>query len=694
MKKTFLIIVFFMAILLVGCETKKEEFIVNFYNGDELLKSELVLKNEDATPPTDPSQEGFIFNGWDQDFTNIVSNLNILAIFEEIIYQVTYYDDFEGEIIKIDNVRHNQFSLPPSNPTKVGFVFDGWSENIKVITSNLDVYPIFIEEIAETYIVIHPKEVTLLNGEEFKFNEWVEFSVEIPLGKELQSVLINNNYVNVNQEVFSFQITKNSTINVIFRDITDDIQIEIIYLNDLHGAILENVDASGNTEIGLAKIANFITEKRKQNPHVIFLSGGDMLQGSALSNYYYGESTIKILNEMGLDFFALGNHEFDWGIDKVTRYFTGHNPIADFPLVAANAFKKGTNELIDGAVPYHILNRGSYKIGIIGYIGQGLESSISAGFVKDYEFNNPYPIVREWASYLRVEEQVDFVIAVGHDGDTYTSRQIGSLSGNNKVDLIYNAHTHQNEIYLNSNMAPIIQAGNNGKMVSHLIINGINGALTIDTNSIINYQYNDSLLFNTADQKIEEVIEYYLAETDQIFKREIIYTNTDISKKQFAQWLAKLMAIKTGADVGTYNYGGVRDAISSGVINLEVLYKVLPFDNYIKSATLKGNHTNTAMSGNPYYINQGVSINNNDYYTVVTNEYVFDYETGPFQLYGTNFHTYEGNIRDWVVEELELQALVYSSFSINNEILSQPNSINIDLSNETRGGQYQIFGNI
>lgn len=98
--------------------------------------------------------------------------------------------------------------------------------------------------------------------------------------------------------------------------LTGATSLQIFYLNDLHGSILENSSDLGSHEIGLTKIANFINQKRKENSNSIFIAGGDMLQGSALSNYYQGESTLNLLEMMGLDVFVVGNHEFDWGLKK------------------------------------------------------------------------------------------------------------------------------------------------------------------------------------------------------------------------------------------------------------------------------------------------------------------------------------------------------------------------------------------
>ena len=83
--------------------------------------------------------------------------------------------------------------------------------------------------------------------------------------------------------------------------------LEIYYLNDFHGALTPDDD-----QLGISYIANLINTKKAANPeNVLFLVGGDMLQGSALSNYYLGESTIELLNLSNLDAFYSINTNAD-----------------------------------------------------------------------------------------------------------------------------------------------------------------------------------------------------------------------------------------------------------------------------------------------------------------------------------------------------------------------------------------------
>ena len=92
--------------------------------------------------------------------------------------------------------------------------------------------------------------------------------------------------------------------------------IEIYGMNDFHGGAYTDPSM-------IAKIGNFLIQRKALNEDAIFLAHGDMLQGTALSNYYYGLPIIEALNIAGFSGFTIGNHEFDWGIEMVGAYRDG-----------------------------------------------------------------------------------------------------------------------------------------------------------------------------------------------------------------------------------------------------------------------------------------------------------------------------------------------------------------------------------
>ncbi|HUF65643.1 MAG TPA: hypothetical protein VMM17_06655, partial [Gemmatimonadaceae bacterium] len=96
--------------------------------------------------------------------------------------------------------------------------------------------------------------------------------------------------------------------------------LRIIGTNDFHGALEPRKDSAGVLLGGAAHVAGAIRAAAAEcAPRcvVLLLDGGDMFQGSAASNTAYGRPVVELYNELGYAAAALGNHEFDWGIDTL-----------------------------------------------------------------------------------------------------------------------------------------------------------------------------------------------------------------------------------------------------------------------------------------------------------------------------------------------------------------------------------------
>ena len=107
----------------------------------------------------------------------------------------------------------------------------------------------------------------------------------------------------------------------------------ILHTNDVHGRIVEEKGV-----IGDAKLATVIEQERaKSNQTTLVVDAGDAFQGLPISNSTKGEARAEILNKMQYDAMAVGNHEFDFGLDEVKKY----KEILKFPLLSSNTYVNG-----------------------------------------------------------------------------------------------------------------------------------------------------------------------------------------------------------------------------------------------------------------------------------------------------------------------------------------------------------------
>lgn len=136
-KKTIKILFVVMALFfLISCQTNNNNYAVVFKDEDgSILKTEVVQHGNDATPPVISEKEGKIFINWDASYQEIIKDTVITAVYEAKTYKARFLKD--GVEIDSQNVKHGEDAIPPEEPQKDNFIFDGWDTPFTNVTSNL-----------------------------------------------------------------------------------------------------------------------------------------------------------------------------------------------------------------------------------------------------------------------------------------------------------------------------------------------------------------------------------------------------------------------------------------------------------------------------------------------------------------------------------------------------------------------------
>ena len=114
-----------------------EMHTVTFKDWDgTVLKTQEVPYGGDAEAPADPTRTGYTFTGWDKEFTNITADLVVTAQYEINTYTVTF-KDWDGTVLKTQEVQHGGDAEAPADPTRVGYTFTGWDQAFTNITADL-----------------------------------------------------------------------------------------------------------------------------------------------------------------------------------------------------------------------------------------------------------------------------------------------------------------------------------------------------------------------------------------------------------------------------------------------------------------------------------------------------------------------------------------------------------------------------
>lgn len=450
---------------------------------------------------------------------------------------------------------------------------------------------------------------------------------------------------------------------------TTKFNTDVYYLNDTHGAIFNK-----GSELGMARIANYIKEDRDSNS--VFITGGDILQGQLISNSNRGAIFMEVFNEMELDAFVVGNHEFDWGIDEILKYFNDEeNDVkANFPLLGANVIDNRTGKIPVGMDTHTIIERDGHLIGIIGVIGDGLESSIAYHRVSNYQFTNAYNAVEKIAT--GIAPLVDFILVVNHADDSRFNERVAKI---NKVAAIFNGHSHQEKIGLvvnnDNKYIPWIQSRHNGHMVGKI-------SLTFDVNSKNKLTYvsgvaeniKNHTYLNSSDPNVENIINNYYTELANVYTEVLLVSEAEYKQNDLAHYIARLMKEVSGAVAGFQNSGGTRATISNNQqITGADIFQIFPFDNVIIVSEVKGSVLKILLNDSYFFTNSSInqaSINDDLYYKVATNDYVF-YSTYNTHTFGSAINVVEiGDMYEVFYQVmLNLKAEGYTTFNTDLPIL-------------------------
>ena len=482
--------------------------------------------------------------------------------------------------------------------------------------------------------------------------------------------------------------------------------LDLFAINDLHGKF-----ADTSTQIGVDEMTTYIKNAYKNEDHVIFLSSGDMWQGSSESNLTKGNIITEWLNYLDVVSMTIGNHEYDWG----EEYIAQNAALAEFPFLAINVYDSDTNERAEYCQPSVMVQRGGAIIGIIGAVGD-CYSSISGEVSDGFYFKTGSDLtnlVKAEAQRLR-EAGADYIIYSIHDGHGSSSSGVGSISDSSLrsyydpslsegyVDIVFEAHSHQRYVLRDGDGVYHIQGGGDNKGISHaeVKINFANG-----NNSVLVAELVSSSVYeNLADDPIVDTLMDKYADQVSIGTRVLGMNDTYLSSDAVCSLVAELY-VKAGVEMfgDQYNIvlgGGFLSTrspynLSAGQVTYSQLQMILPFDNELVLCSIKGSdllskfintsNSNYFISYSDYGNSIKGSINSNAIYYVIVDTYTSTYSYN--RLTEVARYTPEVYARDLLAAYIEEGGLTSGNGEISYTSIPEILSIGEKLSS---GGQTTV----
>ena len=374
-----------------------------------------------------------------------------------------------------------------------------------------------------------------------------------------------------------------SSFSFVFAEDAETVKITVIHTNDTHSRLIGT-----NTEIGFAKIATLIKEAKEANPNTLVLDAGDTLHGMPIVNISKGENAIKVLEAAGYDYMTLGNHDFNYGKERLFEL----RDMSQVGMLSANIVDENGEYLF---TPYVIEEVGGVKVGIFGLSTPDTVILTNPNNVVGLVFKDPIEVSKEMVEEL--EDKTDVIIALAHLGldesSTLTSKALAQeVEG---IDLIIDGHSHSMlEGGQLENNTLIVQTKNYGQNLGYVDIEILEGEVTGITARLLAAADTADVV---PDPDLQKIIEDIEAANAEVFNEVIATTgvyldgvreNVRTKETNLGNLSADAARAATGADIAFVNGGGIREDIPVGDITKGKIAAIFPFGNTIEVKKITG----------------------------------------------------------------------------------------------------------
>ncbi len=366
------------------------------------------------------------------------------------------------------------------------------------------------------------------------------------------------------------------------------VDLNIFHTNDIHGGVDEN--------IGFAKFKHFINlanEYTRAEGYLV-LDAGDIFHGTPFATVELGESVAQVLKVVGYDAMSPGNHDFNYGQDRLVEL----GKVADVELLAANV------KTIEGKLRYgdcFVKEIGGMSVGLFGLTTPETVTKTNPENVVGLTFGTEEEIVAEAKLMVQVlqERGVDVIIGLMHMGiDTDSRIKSTTIASQfDDIDLIIDGHSHSElNQYEIVNGTILTSTGEHFKNVGVVTIQY--DLMADEIIKLVPHQISMKQLEKCEeDTEVKSVIDRIKNNQKSILEEVIGTTAIKLEggrssvlngHTNLGHLLTAAMLNETQADISLINGGTIRDSIDVGMITKGDVLKVLPFSNHIVTVEMTG----------------------------------------------------------------------------------------------------------
>ncbi len=385
-----------------------------------------------------------------------------------------------------------------------------------------------------------------------------------------------------------------------------DYTLTILHTNDVHSRIepISKYDSGCSAEDndegkcfgGMARLVTAIEAAKARSNNWILVDGGDQFQGSLFYTYYKGQVAAEMMNKMGYQAMAVGNHEFNHGPETLRAFVDAVN----FPVLMANAEFDDEPELVGAVAPSFVMEQGGEKLGIIGLTPEDNQELSAPG--PNITFTDPVAAARAQVERMQANG-INKIIVLSHSGMPVDLRLAEAVPD---IDVIIGGHDNT---YLSNTSdkakgpyptmvgtTAIVQAYAYGKYLGELNV-------TFDDNGVVTEAAGEPIVMDgsveeDADTKariaelavpLDEIRNKVVAESGGVIEGDRSVCRVQECPMGNLVADAMLDRVKDqGIQVAYANSGGIRSSIDEGEVTMGEVMTVLPFQNTLSTFQIKG----------------------------------------------------------------------------------------------------------
>ncbi len=356
-------------------------------------------------------------------------------------------------------------------------------------------------------------------------------------------------------------------------------QVTILYTNDEHGW-MQGMQAGQ----GAANLYAYWQEREgysKDGPFLI-LSGGDNWTGPAISTWTQGESMVEVMNAMNYDATAVGNHEFDFGLDVIRQ----RTLQARYPHLSANTRWRDSGEIPEelGILPYTVKTVSDVRFGIIGLTTTGTRVAANPTYIADLVFLDYEQALRETFPHVQ-KHNPDIIVVISH---VCVSELEPLIRNTQDLDIAMMGAGHCNEL-IAEQIGNTVLLGGGYHFTSYATIKF---DFDTATKRLLRTRFRTNrYIHEDQDSAIAAIVNSRAGEMDGILSEEVAFFAAPLGRidEKLEQLVVNSwLEFDPTADVAITNAGGIRTDLPAGKIDVNTIVSLLPFDNTIIAAEVSG----------------------------------------------------------------------------------------------------------